>query len=74
MIPELQTLIKDEIEQKTNPPQIVTIKKIYDDGYIDIETQLGTITHIECIGTPTINKKGLLVFADNDINNKIVIV
>lgn len=70
----LQTLIKDTIQQQNNPPQLGTIKKIYDDGYIDIQTTEGTITHLECIGTPTLNKKGIIIFINNEENNLIVVV
>lgn len=74
MMKELKTFVQDEIEQKNNPPQIGTITKIYNDGYIDIQTPDGTIKHLECIGTPVLNKKGLIIFVNNEENNLIVVV
>ena len=74
MMKELKTFVQDEIEQKNNPPQLGTITKIYNDGYIDIQTTEGTLPHLECIGTPTLNKKGLIVFINNEPNNIIVVV
>ena len=66
IVDELKILINDEQQEYHNPPTLCRINKIYDDGFIDIETNLGVINHVECIGTPVVNNKGLLVFVDVD--------
>ena len=74
MMKELKTFVQDEIQQNENPPQLCVIRKIHTDGFIDIETNIGYLSHLECIGTPVLDKKGILFFIDNDTNQKIVVV
>ena len=58
----LLILTRDEIRNQRPLPNIVTITAIHNDNYIDIIDNNGDILkNIECIGTPTTNKKALLI-------------
>ena len=69
---EIQKIVNDEINQIAFPT-IVTITKIYSDGYVDVEGDWGLLRHIYSITEHDINDKTLLVFADGDFNKRIVI-
>ena len=69
---EIQRIVRDEIQQIAFPT-IVTITKIYNDGYVDVDGDYGLLRHIYSITEHDVNDKTLLVFADNDFNNRIVI-
>ena len=72
LIKEIKTLIQSEANNNP-PPTKATITKIYNDNSVDIQTKQGKIAYAKCIGTPSLNKNGLLCFADGDINNPIFI-
>lgn len=69
---EIQRIVKDEINQIAFPT-IVTITKIYADGYVDVEGNLGSLRHIYTITEHDVGDKTILIFADGDFNNQIVI-
>lgn len=69
---QIQRIVKDEIS-KIAFPTIVTITKIYSDGYVDVEGDFGLLSHIYSITEHEIGDKTLLVFADGDFNNMIII-
>lgn len=55
-------LITDTIQNQRPLPTIVTVTATHNNGYIDItDPENNVIKNIECIGTPTINKKALLI-------------
>ena len=72
LIKEIKTLIQSEANNNP-PPTKATITKIYNDNSVDIQTKQGKIAYAKCIGTPSLNKNGVLCFADGDINNPIFI-
>ncbi len=69
---EIITIIK--AHSNDNPaPQTCTIKKVYANGYVDIETNTGRINYLECIGATKPDIIGLLVYPEGNLNNGIVI-
>ena len=69
---ELITLI-NSVANNNPAPTKCKITKIYDNGYVDAETNIGTLNYVECIGTPTVNKTGIIVYLDGDLNTPIII-
>ena len=69
---EIQRIVRDEIQQIAFPT-IVTITKIYADDYVDVEGSLGSLRHIYSITEHNVGDKTILIFADEDYNNQIVI-
>lgn len=69
---QIERIARDEIS-KIAFPIIVTISKIYNDGYVDIEGDFGLLRHIYSITEHEIGDKTLLVFTDGDFNNMIII-
>lgn len=69
---QIQRIVKDEIS-KIAFPTIVTITKIYSDGYVDVEGDFGLLHHIYSITSHEVDDKTLLVFGDGDYNNMIII-
>lgn len=73
IITPIGAIVKDEIS-KIAFPTIVVVSKIYADDYVDVESDsFGTLRHIYSITEHEINDKTLLIFADNDFNQRIVI-
>ena len=69
----IEVLVKSELN-KLAYPTIVEITKVYNDGYCDVESEsFGTLRYIYSITEHEINDKTLLIFADNDFNQRIVI-
>lgn len=69
----IEAIVKDEIS-KIGFPTIVVVTKIYNDDYVDVESDsFGTLRHIYSITEHEINDKTLLIFADNNFNQRIVI-
>lgn len=69
----IEVLVKSELD-KLPYPTIVIVTKIYNDDYVDVESEsFGTLRHIYSITEHEINDKTLLIFADNDFNQRIVI-
>jgi len=83
-IPEQQPLgdiIQNQIQWNLNHniphPTTCTITKIYNDNnHVDIKTQLyGELTYIQTHGkTPTINAEAILIFLNNNYEEKRVII
>ena len=69
---QIERICRDEIS-KIPQPTIVSITKIYSDGYVDVEGDLGLLRHIYSITDHEIGDKTILIFANNDFNNGIVI-
>lgn len=70
---ELITLIRS-VANNNPAPTKCKITKIYDNGYADAETNIGTLEYIETIGnTPTLNKTGVIIYLDGDLNTPIII-
>lgn len=69
---QIQRIVRDEIEQIASPT-IITVIKVYNDSYVDIEGDFGLLRHIYSITEHDVGDKSLLIFADGDFNNRIVI-
>ena len=69
---QIQRIVRDEIS-KIAFPTIVTITKVYSDGYVDVEGDYGLLRHIYSITSHEVNDKTLLLFGDGDYNNMIII-
>ena len=71
---EIDIMIDSKINEIPTPIRC-TITKVYDDNnHVDINTDKGDLEYIETIGTtPTVNKKGILIFLNNDPSDMMVI-
>lgn len=70
---QISIITKDEIRKLPKPVQC-TINRTYNNNHADITTtEYGTFKYIQCIGTPTQNTTGLLIFLNNNYNEPIVI-
>ena len=69
---QIQRIVRDEIAQIAFPT-IVTITKVWDDGYVNVDGDLGLLHHIYSITEHDVGDKSLLIFTDGDFNNRIVI-
>lgn len=69
----IETIIKDEIS-KIAFPTIVTVTKIYNDDYVDVENDsFGTLRHIYSITDHEVGDKTVLIFCDGDYNKEVII-
>ena len=69
----IEAIVKDEIS-KIPFPVIVVITKIYNDDYVDVESDsFGTLRHIYSITEHSVGDKTVLIFCDNDYSNRIII-
>ena len=69
----IEVLVKNELNKLAYPTK-VTVVKVYNDDYVDVESDsFGTLRHIYSITEHEINDKTLMIFADNDFNQRIVI-
>ena len=71
---EINLMIDSKINEIPTPMRC-KITKVYDDNnHVDITSDLGDLEYIETIGaTPTVNKKGILIFLNNDPSDMMVI-
>lgn len=69
----IETIVKDEIS-KIAFPTLVTVTKVYGDGYVNVKNDAyGEMKYIPTIVPHNVGDKTLLVFADNSYSNRIVI-
>lgn len=68
----IEAIVKDEIS-KIAFPTIVTITKVYNDNFVDIQSDFGVLRHIRSINQHNIGNITILVFAENDYNKPIVL-
>jgi len=69
-------LIDDRIKTISNnnpPPEPAKIIKVYDNNHADVQTNKHTIRYIECIGNPTNNNKGIIIYKNGDPNQPLLI-
>ena len=70
---QITTLIQT-LTDNNNPPQIITIRKTYNNNTADIETENGTLYNIPCSGQPITNTKALLTYNNGDINQPYLLL
>ena len=69
---EILTAIKGE--SNNNPaPMLCKIKKVYNQGHVDVTCDLGELSYIKLIGYTKKGANGLIVFPEGDINSPICI-
>lgn len=73
-ISEQITKIIQTQTDNNNPPQVITIRKAYNNNTADIETENGTLYNIPCSGTPIDGTQGLLTYNNGDINQPYIIL
>lgn len=69
---QIQRIVQDEIS-KIAFPTIVTITKIYSDGYVDVDSDFGVLRHIYTITDHEVGDKTILIFTDGDYDRGMVI-
>ncbi|WP_296885161.1 hypothetical protein [uncultured Methanobrevibacter sp.] len=73
MYQQIETQIKNKIKEQPHPTPC-TITHTYNDGRVDITTtRYGELKYIETITEHSIGDKTVLLFLNNDINERIVI-
>lgn len=73
MYQQIQTQILNTIAEQPHPV-ICKITHIYEDGRVDISTtKYGELKYLESILEHSIGDKTVLLFMNNDINERIVI-
>lgn len=69
----IELIVKDELN-KLAYPTIVTVTKVYGDGYVDCKNEdYGELKHIRTIISHNVGDTTLLIFADNDYSKRIII-
>lgn len=69
---QIQTHFTHLLATQPHPTQ-ATITKTYEDGYVDITTSYGELTHVQSITTHNVGDETILIFLNNDYNQRIVI-
>lgn len=66
--------IVNSMTGNNNPPQIVTIRKAYNNNTADIITKNGVLRNVRCSSKADNQDKGLLIFEDGDMQSPFVIL
>ena len=70
---QLETMIKNKIAEQPSPIPC-TITHIYTDGRVDITTaKYGELKYLESIVEHGIGDKTIIIFLENDFNQRMVI-
>ena len=68
----IQTQIQNTIQSQPHPTEC-TITKVYEDGYVDINSPYGELKHIQSITPHNIGDETILIFLNNDYTQRRVI-
>ena len=69
-----EIIIAVKHESNNNPaPMFCKIKKVYNQGHVDVTCDLGELSYIKLIGYTKKGAEGLIVFVDGDLNSPICI-
>ena len=68
----IQTQIQNTIQTQPHPTEC-TITKVYEDGYVDINSPYGELKHIQSITEHSIGDETILIFLNNDPSDMMVI-
>ena len=68
----IQTQILNSLNTQPHPTR-ATIIKTYEDGYVDIKTDYGELRHVQSITTHENNDETVLIFLNNNYDERIVI-
>lgn len=70
---EIITIV-NSVANNNPAPNTCTIRKIYDDGFVDVTLKDGgVVSYLECYGRTEVGNNALIVFADGDISNGKVV-
>lgn len=70
---QIETIVAS-MTGNNNPPQIVTIRKAYNNNTADITTKDGVLKNVRCSGTATNGDKAILLFENGDIQSPFVLL
>ena len=68
----VQNQIQNTINQQPHPTEC-EVTKVYEDGYVDINSPYGELRHIKSITTHNVGDETILIFLNNDFNLRRVI-
>lgn len=68
----IQTQIQNTIQSQPHPTEC-TITKVYEDGYVDINSPYGELRHIQSITEHQIGDETILIFLNNNYTQRRVI-
>ena len=75
LVEELQALIQSEANNYPVPQRCKIIKVYADMGHVDVTTDTGTLTYVECYGgTPINDCTGLLIYLNTDMTDYVIII
>lgn len=69
---EIDLQIQHHINQIPQP-LLCTIKEVYNQGHVDVTTDIGDLDYVKLIGYTKKRARGLIVFVDGDINSPVCI-
>lgn len=71
---QIEIIVDDKIERDIAYPTKVTITKVYNDGYCDVENDTyGTLRYIRSIIPHNVGDVTVLIFCDNNYGDRIII-
>ena len=71
---QVEIIIEDKLKRDICYPTIVEVTRVYNDGYVDCKNDdYGELRKVKSITEHTVGDETLLVFANNNYNDKIVI-
>lgn len=64
---EIQIMIDHTLNQQLKPMKCTVIKNYgTDKNHVDIETDMGNLTFVECINSNKVGNKGILIYLENN--------
>ena len=70
----IEVIVEDKLKTGIAYPTIVTITRVYNDGYCDVKNEdYGELRYIRSIIGHNVGDTTLLIFADNDYGKRIII-
>ena len=68
----VQNQIQNTINQQPHPTEC-TVTKVYEDGYVDIQSPFGELKHIQSITPHNVGDETILIFLNNQLTERRVI-
>lgn len=71
---QIEIIVDDKLQRDIAFPTIVTITRVYADGYVNAKNEIyGELKYVPTIVPHSVGDKTLLVFANNNYSDRIVI-
>lgn len=70
---QIETIV-NSMTGNNNPPQVVTIRKAYDNNTVDIITKDGVLKNVRCSGEGTAGDNALLTYDNGDMQTPFVLL